>query len=50
LNRAIQKYLEDAIAEEILKGDLSEGDVITADYTDEATELSLAVTKKEKAD
>jgi ATP-dependent Clp protease ATP-binding subunit ClpC len=50
LNRAIQKYLEDAIAEEILKGDLSEGDVITADYADEATELSLSVTKKEKAD
>jgi ATP-dependent Clp protease ATP-binding subunit ClpC len=50
LNRAIQKYLEDAIAEEILKGDLSEGDVIIADYTDEATELTLSVTKKEKAD
>lgn len=50
LNRAIQKYLEDAIAEEILKGDLSEGDVIIADYVDEATELSLSVTKKEKAD
>jgi ATP-dependent Clp protease ATP-binding subunit ClpC len=30
LNRAIQKYLEDAVAEEILKGDLSEGDVIMA--------------------
>ncbi len=50
LNRAIQKYLEDAIAEEILKGDLSEGDVIIADYVEEATELSLSVTKKEKAD
>ena len=50
LNRAIQKYLEDAIAEEILKGDLSEGDVIIADYVDEATELSLSVTKKEKAE
>ena len=50
LNRAIQKYLEDAIAEEILKGDLSEGDVITADYTEEATELTISVTKKEKAD
>lgn len=50
LNRAIQKYLEDAIAEEILKGDLSEGDVITADYMDEGTELTLSVTKKEKAD
>ncbi|PZX60435.1 ATP-dependent Clp protease ATP-binding subunit ClpC [Algoriphagus ratkowskyi] len=50
LNRAIQKYLEDAIAEEILKGDLSEGDVITADYHGEGTELTIAVKKKEKAD
>ncbi|OOG73124.1 ATP-dependent Clp protease ATP-binding subunit [Algoriphagus sp. A40] len=49
LNRAIQKYLEDAIAEEILKGDLSEGDVITADYSGEGTELTISVTKKEKA-
>ncbi|MCE7054746.1 ATP-dependent Clp protease ATP-binding subunit [Algoriphagus sp. AGSA1] len=50
LNRAIQKYLEDAIAEEILKGDLSEGDVITADYSGEGTELTIAVKKKEKAE
>lgn len=50
LNRAIQKYLEDAIAEEILKGDLSEGDVITADYSGEGNELSVSVKKKEKAD
>jgi ATP-dependent Clp protease ATP-binding subunit ClpC len=50
LNRAIQKYLEDAIAEEILKGELTEGDVITADYTEEATELTISVSKKEKAD
>lgn len=50
LNRAIQKYLEDAIAEEILKGDLSEGDVITADYSGEGSELSISLKKKEKAD
>jgi len=50
LNRAIQKYLEDAIAEEILKGDLSDGDVITADYLGEGTELTITVKKKEKAD
>ncbi len=50
LNRAIQKYLEDAIAEEILKGDLSEGDVITADYSGEGTELTISVKKKEKAE
>merc|ERR1712086_1059519 len=30
LNRAIQKYLEDPVAEEILKGEISEGDVIQA--------------------
>ncbi len=34
LNRAIQKYLEDPVAEEILKGDLKEGDVIMADYVE----------------
>nr|MBI1232685.1 AAA domain-containing protein [Cytophagales bacterium] len=50
LNRAIQKYLEDAIAEEILKGELSEGDVILADYSGEGEALSISVTKKENAD
>lgn len=50
LNRAIQKYLEDSIAEEILKGDLSEGDVITADYSGEGSELSISMKKKEKAE
>ena len=32
LDRAIQKYLEDVLAEEILTGDLNKGDTITADY------------------
>ncbi|MEX2591690.1 MAG: ATP-dependent Clp protease ATP-binding subunit [Anditalea sp.] len=50
LNRAIQKYLEDAIAEEILKGELSDGDVIYADYSGEGEELTITVSKKEKAD
>ncbi|EPR71758.1 ATP-dependent Clp protease ATP-binding subunit [Cyclobacterium qasimii] len=50
LNRAIQKYLEDALAEEILKGELSEGDVILADYSGEGDELDIKVNKKEKAD
>ncbi|MCC5936287.1 MAG: ATP-dependent Clp protease ATP-binding subunit [Lunatimonas sp.] len=50
LNRAIQKYLEDAIAEEILKGELSEGDIIMADYSGEGDELSISVERKEKAD
>ncbi|MBR9775037.1 MAG: ATP-dependent Clp protease ATP-binding subunit [Cytophagales bacterium] len=50
LNRAIQKYLEDALAEEILKGELSEGDVILADYSGEGDELEIRVNNKEKAD
>ncbi|GAB3664487.1 ATP-dependent Clp protease ATP-binding subunit [Echinicola sediminis] len=50
LNRAIQKYLEDSIAEEILRGELSEGDVIKADYSGEGDELTITVKKKEKAD
>ncbi len=32
LNRAIQKYLEDPVAEEILKGEIAEGGIIMADY------------------
>ncbi|MGY6743383.1 MAG: ATP-dependent Clp protease ATP-binding subunit [Cecembia sp.] len=50
LNRAIQKYLEDALAEEILKGELSDGDVILADYSGEGEELTISVNKKEKAE
>jgi ATP-dependent Clp protease ATP-binding subunit ClpC len=50
LNRAIQKYLEDALAEEILKGELSDGDVIVADYLGEGEELTITVNKKEKAE
>jgi len=41
LNRAIQKYLEDPIAEEILKGDVQEGDTILADYVDGAEGLDV---------
>ncbi|KAA5546666.1 ATP-dependent Clp protease ATP-binding subunit [Adhaeribacter rhizoryzae] len=32
LNRAIQKYLEDPIAEEILRADVTNGDIIIADH------------------
>ena len=46
LNRAIQKYLEDAVAEEILKGDVQPEDVILADYGGEGEELSLTIKKK----
>ena len=48
LNRAIQKYLEDALAEEILKGALTEGEYILADFEEGADALTLArKTRKE---
>jgi ATP-dependent Clp protease ATP-binding subunit ClpC len=41
LKRAIQKYLEDPIAEEILKGDLHEGDTLEIDIDTETKELKI---------
>lgn len=45
LNRAIQKYLEDPLAEEILKSDIKEGDIIKVDFNKKKEELTF---KKEK--
>tara|TARA_Y100001972_G_scaffold128663_1_gene190827 strand:- start:19236 stop:21785 length:2550 start_codon:yes stop_codon:yes gene_type:complete len=46
LNRAIQKYLEDAVAEEILKGEIQEGDTIVADWDKKSDELTIKLKKK----
>ena len=46
LARAIQRYLEDPVAEEILKGELKEGDVIQADFS-EGELLTITVRKPE---
>lgn len=48
LNRAIQKYLEDPIAEEILKGELHEGDTLEVNYNKEKEEIEVKVMKPEK--
>jgi ATP-dependent Clp protease ATP-binding subunit ClpC len=48
LNRAIQKYLEDPVAEEILKGEIEEGGTILADYEGKGDQLTIKV-KKVKA-
>jgi ATP-dependent Clp protease ATP-binding subunit ClpC len=48
LKRAIQKYLEDPMAEEIIKNNLSEGDEIEVDY-DKEKDLILVSTHKPKA-
>ena len=49
LNRAIQKYVEDQLAEEILKGTLSEGDTILVDHVDGEELLSFNKKPKEQA-
>ncbi len=43
LKRAIQKYIEDTLAEEIIKSTLKEGDTILVDYEKDASELSIKV-------
>lgn len=48
LNRAIQKYLEDPVAEEILKGEIPEGGTIVADYEGTGEVLTIKG-KKPKA-
>ena len=45
LNRAIQKYLEDPVAEEILKGEIEEGGTIQADYEGKGDLLTIKVKK-----
>ena len=42
LKRAIQKYLEDPIAEEILKGEVHEGDTLEVNYNKEKEEIVVA--------
>ncbi len=43
LNRAIQKYIEDALAEKIVNSDISEGDHIKMDFDKEAKELIIDI-------
>lgn len=49
LNRAIQKYLEDPLAEEILKSALQEGDTITVDLDKKTNELKFKNVKAKKS-
>ncbi len=48
LNRAIQKYLEDPLAEEILKSEISDGDLIKADLNKEKDGLVFKNQKGKK--
>lgn len=53
LHRAIQKYLEDPLAEEILSHHIKEGDTVTADYNETAQKIEFKIdrptSKKESA-
>jgi ATP-dependent Clp protease ATP-binding subunit ClpC len=48
LKRAIQKYLEDPLAEEIIKAKLGEGDVIEVDFDQVKSEITIQVIKAKK--
>jgi ATP-dependent Clp protease ATP-binding subunit ClpC len=46
LKRAIQKYLEDPMAETIIKSSLVEGDTLIVDFDKEKEEITVAIQKK----
>src|SRR5690606_13391462 len=48
LKRAIQKYIEDALAEEIVKGSLTENSRIILDYKNGNSELSIEINKADQ--
>ncbi|WP_268224198.1 ATP-dependent Clp protease ATP-binding subunit [Sinomicrobium oceani] len=48
LKRAIQKYIEDALAEEIITSKLGEGDSIFMDLDKDKDELTIAIKKAEE--
>ncbi len=49
LKRAIQKYIEDSLAEEIVNSNLNEGDSIFMDLDEKKEELTIKIKKKEKS-
>lgn len=50
LHRAIQKHLEDPLAEEIMKLNIKEGDVLVADFDKETSQLVFNFQRKVKED
>lgn len=50
LKRAIQKYLEDPVAEEILKGEVKEGGVLLVDFDSKTKEIAIKIENIAKED
>jgi ATP-dependent Clp protease ATP-binding subunit ClpC len=48
LKRAIQKYVEDALAEEIITSKIHEGDEIFMEFDEDKQELNITIKKSEK--
>ena len=48
LHRAIQKYLEDPLAEEILNGSIKAGDIVLADLDKESQKLKFSIKEEPK--
>ena len=48
LKRAIQRYLEDPLAEEIINSSISEGDTVKVDYDEKKEQITVKVKKKAK--
>jgi ATP-dependent Clp protease ATP-binding subunit ClpC len=49
LKRAIQKYVEDALAEEIITSKIASGDIIFMDLDETSQELTVAIQKTKKS-
>ena len=49
LSRAIQKYIEDPLAEEIIQSRLTEGDLIKINFDKEANEIKIDIEKTAKS-
>ena len=49
LKRAIQKYIEDALAEEIVNAKLEEGDSITMDLNEKEDKLNISIKKSSES-
>ncbi|OIQ23750.1 ATP-dependent Clp protease ATP-binding subunit [Lacinutrix sp. MedPE-SW] len=49
LKRAIQKYVEDALAEEIITAHITEGDIIKMDLDSKTDEIKISIEKAQKS-
>ncbi len=47
LKRAIQKYLEDPMAEVLIKANLKEGDIINVGFNSAKSEIKIKIQKKQ---